>query len=168
MYLQFGLSQTASRFEDSYRDPLNQQYVRLSLAFPILDWGRGRGRVRVARSQLELTETQVGQAVDDFEQNVRKMVRQFNLQARQVTIAARTEQTARRRYEVALKLYLSGKSTILDLNAATSEKDEAQRNYISSMETYWRLYYGLRSMTQYDFRTNRPLEHELEEAELRQ
>lgn len=168
LYLQFGLSQTASRFEDSYRDPLNQQYVRLSLAFPILDWGRGRGRVRVARSQLELTETQVSQAVDDFEQNVRKMVRQFNLQARQVTIAARTEQTARRRYEVALKLYLSGKSTILDLNAATSEKDEAQRNYISSMETYWRLYYGLRSMTQYDFRTNRPLEHELEEAELRQ
>ena len=124
--------------------------------------------MRVARSQLELTETQVSQAVDDFEQNVRKMVRQFNLQARQVTIAARTEQTARRRYEVALKLYLSGKSTILDLNAATSEKDEAQRNYISSMETYWGLYYGLRSMTQYDFRTNRPLEHELEEAELRQ
>lgn len=167
LYMQFGLSQTADRFQDSYRDPLNQQYVRVSLAFPILDWGRGRGRVRVARSQMELTETQVSQAVDDFEQNVRKMVRQFNLQARQVAIAVRTEQTARRRYEVTLKLYLSGKSTILDLNAATSEKDAAQRSYISSMRTYWTLYYGLRSLTQYDFRTRCPLSHELEEAELR-
>lgn len=168
LYMQFGLSQTAERFHDSYHNPLNQQYVSLSLAFPILDWGRGRGRVRVARSQLELTETQVSQAVDDFEQNVRKMVRQFNLQARQVAIAARTEQTARRRYEVALKLYLSGKSTILDLNAATNEKDAAQRSYISSMQTYWTLYYGLRSMTQYDFRNRCPLSHELEAAALRQ
>lgn len=168
LYMQFGLSQTAERFRDSYHNPLNQQYVSLSLAFPILDWGRGRGRVRVARSQLELTETQVSQAVDDFEQNVRKMVRQFNLQARQVAIAARTEQTARRRYEVALKLYLSGKSTILDLNAATNEKDAAQRSYISSMQTYWTLYYGLRSMTQYDFRNRCPLSHELEAAALRQ
>ena len=60
--------------------------------------------------------------MNDFELNVRKMVRQFNLQARQVEVAARTDETARRRYEVALRLYLMGKSTVLDLNAAISEK----------------------------------------------
>ena len=42
LYLQFGLSQTANRLRDSYRDPLDQQYVSLSVVIPILDWGRGK------------------------------------------------------------------------------------------------------------------------------
>ena len=50
-----------------------------------------------------------------------------------------------------------GKSTILDLNAATTEKDTARRNYIAALRNYWTLYYGLRSMTQYDFQRNLPL-----------
>ena len=136
LYLQFGLSQTGEELRASYRNPLNQQYVSLSLAIPILDWGRGKGKVRVAKSQMELVDTQVGQAMTDFELNVRKMVRQFNLQAKQVQVAQKTDETARKRYEVAMKLYLMGKSSILDLNAATTEKDAAQRNYLSAMKTY--------------------------------
>ncbi len=101
--------------------------------------------------------------MNDFELNVRKMVRQFNLQARQVEVAARTDETARRRYEVALRLYLMGKSTVLDLNAAISEKDTARRNRIEAMKTYWTLYYGLRSMTQYDFERGCPITDNLPE-----
>lgn len=162
LYLQFGLSQTAARFNESYRNPLDQQYVSLSVAIPILDWGRGKGKVRVAKSQINLVETQVAQATTDFELNVRKMVRQFNLQSRQVAVARKTDTTTGKRYDVALKLYLLGKSSLLDLNAAIAEKDAARRNYISAMQTYWTLYYGLRSMTQYDFRLDRPLWHNLE------
>ena len=161
LYLQFGLSQTSDKFKESYSDPLDQQYVSLSIAIPILDWGRGKGKVRVAKSQVELVETQVAQGMTDFELNVRKMVRQFNLQGRQVLVAAKTDRTAQKRYEVALRLYLLGKSTILDLNAATTEKDAARRNYMTAMQTYWTLYYGLRSMTQYDFEHDRPLWHNL-------
>lgn len=163
LYLQFGLSQTADRLKDSWRDPLDQQYVSLSLVVPILDWGRGRGKVRVAKSNVALVETQTEQGMNDFELNVRKMVRQFNLQARQVEVAARTDETARRRYEVALRLYLMGKSTVLDLNAAISEKDTARRNRIEAMKTYWTLYYGLRSMTQYDFERGCPITDNLPE-----
>ena len=163
LYLQFGLSQTSDKLKESWRDPLDQQYVSLSLVIPILDWGRGRGRVRVAKSNVDLVNTQAEQGMNDFELNVRKMVRQFNLQARQVEVAARTDETARRRYEVALRLYLMGKSTILDLNAAISEKDTARRNHIEAMKTYWTLYYGLRSLTQYDFERNCPLAESLPE-----
>ena len=108
------LKPTAERFNDSFRDPLDQQYVSLTLSLPILDWGRGRGKVRVAKSNVELVNTQVGQAVTDFELNVRKMVRQFNLQAYQVRVASKTDQTAWRRYEVARRMYLMGKSTVLE------------------------------------------------------
>lgn len=158
LYLQFGLSQTGNELLASYRNPMNQQYVSLSLAVPILDWGKGKGKVRVAKSQIELVETQVGQALTDFELNVHKMVRQFNLQAKQVEVAIKTDETARKRYDVAMKLYLMGKSSILDLNAATAEKDSARRNCLSAMKTYWTLYFGLRSMTQYDFRNGCEIE----------
>ena len=94
----------------------------------------------------------------DFELNVARMVRQFNLQSQYVEIAAKTTQTADRRYEVAKRLYILGKSTILDLNAATTEKDAAQRSYISALQSYWSLYYGLRSMTGYDFEKNQKIE----------
>ncbi len=80
LYMQFGLSQKGSTLSEAYAQPLNQQYVSLTLSLPILDWGRGRGQVRVAKSRLELTQTQSEQALQDFRLNVQKMVRQYNLQ----------------------------------------------------------------------------------------
>lgn len=151
LYVQFGLSQTAGKLGDSYRDPLDQQYASIGISLPILDWGRGKGRIRVARSNVDLVNTQAEQGMKDFELNVCKMVRQFNLQAYRVAVAAKTDQTAERRHEVARRLYILGKSTILDLNASISEKDTARRNYITALKTYWSLYYGIRSMTGYDF-----------------
>lgn len=163
LYVQFGLSQTAERLGDSYRDPMNQQYASITLSLPILDWGRGKGRIRVAKSNVDLVDTQAEQGIKDFELNVCKMVRQFNLQAYRVEVAARTDRTAERRYEVARRLYILGKSTILDLNASITEKDTARRNYISALQTYWSLYYGLRSMTGYDFEQRCPIPEALPE-----
>ena len=151
LYVQFGLSQTGNKFADSYRNPMNQQYASIGISLPILDWGRGKGRVRVARSNVDLVDTQAEQGMKDFELNVCKMVRQFNLQAYRVAVAAKTDKTADRRHDVARRLYILGKSTILDLNAAIAEKDTARRNYITALKTYWSLYYGIRSMTGYDF-----------------
>ena len=158
LYVKFGLSQTAEKLKDAYRDPMNQQYASIGISLPILDWGRGKGRIRIAKSNVDLVNTQAEQGMKDFELNVARMVRQFNLQSQYVEIAAKTTQTADRRYEVAKRLYILGKSTILDLNAATTEKDAAQRSYISALQSYWSLYYGLRSMTGYDFEKNQKIE----------
>jgi len=147
LYMQFGLSQKGTTLSEAYAKPLNQQYVSMTLSLPILDWGRGKGQVRVAKSRLELTQTQSEQAMQDFRLNVQKMVRQYNLQAQRVKIAFRTRETALRRYEVARWLYLQGRSSLLELNASISEKDNAQRSFIGALQTYWSLYYGLRSMT---------------------
>ena len=163
LYVKFGLSQTGSKLREAYRDPMNQQYASITLSLPILDWGRGKGRIRVAKSNVDLVNTQAEQGMKDFELNVARMVRQFNLQSQYVEIAAKTTQTADRRYEVAKRLYILGKSTILDLNSAITEKDAAQRGYISALSSYWSLYYGLRSMTGYDFEKNQKIEENLPE-----
>ena len=147
LYVQFGLSQTGTTLGEAFSKPLNQQYGSLTLSLPLLDWGRGKGQVRVAKSRLELTRTQSEQAMEDFRLNVLKMVRQYNLQGYRVRIAYRTRETALRRYEVARWLYVQGRSSLLELNTSINEKDNAQRAFIGALQTYWGLYYGLRSLT---------------------
>jgi len=162
LFAQFGLTQTARNIDAAYSDPFTQQYVELGIRIPILDWGRGKGRIRVARSNRDMVYTQVEQEKVDFELNVLKAVRQFNLQHNRVEVASRTDQTASRRSEVARRLYMLGKSTILDLNASISEKDAARRGYIQALFTYWSLYYMLRTLTLYDFEHDRLLTEDYE------
>lgn len=161
LYVQFGLSQTGRDISSSYSNLMHQEYASISLSLPILDWGRGRGKVKVAKSQLALTHTQAEQGMNDFSQNVQKLVLQFNMQARKVHIASLTDRRAAQRHSVAKRLYVMGRSSILDLNAAVNEKNAAKRNFINTLRTYWSLYYTLRSMTAYDFERNTALTEEL-------
>ena len=157
IYMQFGLSQTGPNISDSYRSPMQQEYANITLSLPILDWGRGKGRIRVAKSQLALTNTQVEQGMSDFRQNVARIVAQFNMQVRRVKMSRLTDQRATQRHAVAQRLYVMGRNSILDLNAAVSEKNAARRNCISAQQTYWTLYHTLRSITGYDFENNTEL-----------
>jgi len=157
IYAQLGLTQTGEKISTAYKDPLNQQYVEVGIRLPILDWGRGKGQVRVAKSNRDVVYAQVEQDRTNFEKNIIKTVKQFNLQANKVNVAAKTNYTANRRNDVARRLYILGKSTILDLNAAISEKDSARRNYINTLYNYWYLYYTIQSMTLYNFEKNVPL-----------
>jgi outer membrane protein TolC len=162
IYAQFGLSQTNEDFNRAYKQPLNQQYVEIGISLPILDWGRGKGQVRVAESRRDMVYTQEEQNRSNFEQNILKVVKQFNLQSGNVSIAAKTDAIAERRNEVARKLYLLEKSSILDLNASIVEKDAAKRNHINALYTFWSLYYTLRSLTLYDFEKDIPLTEDYE------
>lgn len=160
IYLRFGLTQTARRFEEAYRRPLDQQYVSIGLSLPILDWGRGKGRVKMAKSQRDLVTTQVEQAESDFEQNIRRIVAQFNMAARRVGICRKAAETAERHYDVARRLYVMGKNTVLELNSALSEKDNARTAAVAALEEYWSLYFTLRSLTLYDFERNQEISGE--------
>ena len=165
IYLQFGLSQTGNTLSGAYKRPMTQEYGSLTISLPILDWGRGRGKVRVARSQQELVEIQAQQGMEDFTHNVQKLVSQFNMQARKVRIARLTDRRARHRHTVAMRLYIMGQNTLLDLNDAIAEQNSAGRSYLYAMSTYWSLYYTLRSMTGYDFREHCSITEQLPEIE---
>ena len=150
-YLEFGLSQTGIRLPEAYRSPLDQQLISVGFRVPILDWGVGKGKVKVAQSNRDRIRTEIEQSQTDFRQSILKVVKQFNLQADRVAIAYKTDETAGRRHDVTQKLYLLGKATMLELNAAITEKDNARKNYISSLYQFWNLYYNLRSLTGFDF-----------------
>ncbi|HWR75099.1 MAG TPA: TolC family protein, partial [Bacteroidales bacterium] len=130
----------------AYSDPDKQQSVRLGLTMPILDWGLGRGRYKMAKSSQELTQVQVEQSRVDFEQNLLLDVQQFNLQDDQVKIAAKSDTVAAKMYEVTKQRFLIGRIDVLELNNADTKKDQNKRSYIQALSNYWSYFYNLRAL----------------------
>jgi outer membrane protein TolC len=149
----FGLRDQDPDFNLAYQDPNQQQRVRIGFTMPILDWGLGRGRYRMAQSSLELAEVQQNLALD---------VEQFNLQKSQVGIAAKSDTVAMKRYEVTKQRFLIGKIAVLDLNDADTRKDQNKRAYVQSLQDYWNYFYNIRSLTLFDFINRKPLETDYE------
>lgn len=153
-----GLSQRGADFMNTLNNPNQSQTINIGFVLPILDWGRGRGNYKMAKSSLELTQTQAKQAITDFQQNLFLDVEQFNLQKSQVAIAAKSDTVAMKRYEVTKQRFLIGKIAVLDLNDADSRKDQNKRAYVQSLQDYWTYFYNLRSITLFDFINRKPLE----------
>jgi len=154
----YGLRDQDEVFKSSYSDPDRQQRVRVGFVMPILDWGLGRGRYKMAQSSLELAQVQSEQAIVDFQQNLLLDVEQFNLQSSQVGIAAKSDTVAMKMYEVTKQRFLIGKIAVLELNNADTKKDQNRRAYVQSLQNYWNYFYNLRNLTLYDFINRRPLE----------
>jgi len=163
LFAQFGLSQYADGLGEAYMDPTNQQRVEVGVQVPLLDWGMGRGRYRMAQSAQEVTRTNVQQSQIDFDENIFLQVMQFNLQDDQVGIASKKDTIADLRYEVAKRRFLIGKIDVLELNVALEEKDVARREFVQALRNYWDYYYDLRGLTLYDWQNDMKLEEDFDE-----
>jgi len=152
-----------SDIETAYKKPFNdKQIASVTIRMPLLDWGRGRGKVKMAESNQELINVQVEQAQIDFEQNIFLQVMQFNMQKDQVLISAKSDTIGQKRYDVTKQRFLIGKIDVLNLNDALKEKDSAKRGYISSLREYWNYFYTLRQLTLFDFVNNQSLTEEFD------
>lgn len=157
LFATYGLTQRSEDFSDAYVNPLSQQRVRIGIELPIVDWGLGKGRYMMAKSNQEVVRVTVMQARVDFEQNIFLNVAQFNLQDDQLYSAAKADTIARKRYEVTKQRFLIGKIDVLDLNVADTEKDVAKREYLSVLRNYWTYFYTIRRLTLYNFEDDLPL-----------
>lgn len=161
--LSFGLNQVADNLTEAYRNPRDMQTVRIGLSVPILDWGRGKGLVRMAQADQELVKARVDQAMIDFEQEVVLSVRQFNMQHQQFGIALRADTLAQRRYDVAKQRFLMDRISITDMNNAQMDRDRSRQNYVDALYKYWLYYYRIRQTAQYDFFRRQPLDVDFDE-----
>jgi outer membrane protein TolC len=116
----------------------------------------------MAQSSLQLAEVQYNQAITDFEQNLMLDVEQFNLQAEQVAIAAKSDTVAMKRYEVTKQRFYIGRISVLELNDADARKDQNRRAYVSALQNYWSYFYNMRRLALYDFINRKPLETDYE------
>ncbi len=147
----FGLSNTADNIPGIYDDAEKQQALLLSLSIPILDWGRSKSKVKLAESRRDLILYDVEKDRSDFEREVVVQVEQFNLLENQLLTVNEADKVAGNGYKIALKKFQNGEISITDLNISLSERESAKRDYIASIENYWRSYFMIRILTLYDF-----------------
>ncbi|MFW6259910.1 MAG: TolC family protein [Tangfeifania sp.] len=147
----FGLSNSADELLGIYDQPEKDRMLRVSLSIPILDWGRSASTVKLAESERELTIYDVNKDKEEFNREVIVQVEQFSLLKDQLKTADEADNVAENGYQIALKKFQNGELSINDLNIALQEREQAKRDYISSIRNYWVAYFRLRILTLYDF-----------------
>lgn len=155
----YGLSNSAESMAGVYDQPERQQTLKLALSIPILDWGQSASAVKLAESQRDLVIYDVEKDREDFERSVVVQVEQFSLMKDQLTTAKEADKVSENGYQIALKQFQNGEISITDLNISLSERENAKRDYIRSLQTYWEAYYKLRILTLYDFELNQKISY---------
>ncbi len=154
VYALYGLNQNSEEFNAVYQDPLDRQRLRIGLNIPILDWGRRKGQLSMAKSNREVVRLSINQEKIDFEQDIIMNVMEFNLQGVQVNNSAKADTIAQLKYDVTQQRFLIGKQDITRLNIARTDREQARRAFISSLRSYWNYYYTIRRITLFDFQQN--------------
>ncbi len=147
----FGLTQRGDTFSGAYKNPMDQEVLGLSLSLPILDWGMGKGKVKLAQSREEVTKTQVEQSIAEYRQNILIKVMQFNKLNVQCNISLQADSIAKLSYDIANERFKNGTITVLDLNTAQNNMRSSASRYISDLGNYWQNYFTIRKLSLYDY-----------------
>lgn len=162
LFAQIGFTGTGNVIHDAYGPLKSNQIVQVGFNIPILDWGKRKGKVKVAQSNRQVVESQLRQETQDFNQDLFILVERFNNQRRQLDIALRSDTIAAKRYATNVETFMIGKISTLDLNDSQVTKDEARQSLINEMFLYWRYYYQLRSLTLWDYRRGTGIDADIE------
>lgn len=161
LFASVGYTGSNSQFAQAYQNLANRQVVSLGVRVPILDWGKGKGKVRLAKSQQEVVKAQMEEEQLNLGHNVMVSVKQYTDQEKLLSISLKADSVAKSRYQTAYNIFVKGKINVLDINAAQSERDNARRNYINQLYMAWLSYYNLRQLALYDFATNEDILYEM-------
>jgi outer membrane protein TolC len=155
LQMSIGFTGNANNFVDSYRGLKNREIFEIGFSIPVLDWGRRKGQLELAKSQHELQQVSIEREQNDFYERIRSLYQQIKDRSALEDIFFKTDSIAQDRYKIAFKKFTLGTINILDINSAEQEKNNARRNYINQLYLSWLYYYNLRYITLYDFEKDR-------------
>lgn len=155
-----GVSQNGDDFNNLFNNFNKQQNVSVSLGIPIFDWGVSKSRRKMAEANLDLTNNNIKQDKQEFEQEIYLHVLNWSNQRDFLYTSQKAKEVAYKRYAISKKRYVLGKVSITDLNIALRERDDTFIKYLNSLEDFWRDYYILRQLTLYDFINDKKIEVE--------
>lgn len=157
-----GFSRTANSFSAAYRNLQDNEIVGITVTLPIFDWGVKKGRVMMAKANLDLARTKKEQADNDYMQQVKRSVMQFGAQAEQCRTSTKAMEISRERYDITKRRFETGAISVTELNTAIQELETAKTQYIDQLKNYWTYYYTLRRYTLYDWDAKRDLSADYE------
>lgn len=162
LFAQVGFTGTADNPSDAYGYLKDNQIVEIGFSIPILDWGKRRGKVKVAENNRRLVESRIRKEQMEFDQNIFILVERYNNQRRQLEIARRADTIAAKRYMTNLETFPIGHISTLDLNDSRVSKDESRQEMINQMYLFWKYHYQIRSLTLWDFAQGTRIDADIE------
>ena len=157
LFAQFGLTQKGGTLSNAYSNPMDQEIIGLSLSIPILDWGQGKGKVKLAQSREEVVRTQVEQQVTQYKEDMLIKVLEFNKMNTKCNTSSQADSIAKLRYEIASEKFKNGTLSVLELNSAQTDMDNSASRYISEVGKFWQNYFTIRKLSLYDYLRNREI-----------
>ncbi len=151
LYGEVGLSRATDRFRDIYNGLGNSEIVGLTFSLPIFDWGVGKGREKMARSDLEATKVRMEIEREKYIENLQTLADRFNMQSEQCRNSLEAKNIAEERYDITLRRFEAGGITVTDLNTAQNELELARSQYLAQLRSFWDIYYTLRRSTLFDW-----------------
>ena len=146
-----GFNQVADKLSEAYRHPLRQDLVQVTLSIPLVDWGVRKGRVNMAKNNLNVVRTSADQERQSVEKEIIVTVSDFNIQQRLIASAEEALDLAIQAHEQTRQRFIIGRADVNSLTLSLNRQQEAQKNYIQALRNYWQDYYKLRRLTLHDF-----------------
>lgn len=157
-----GFNQVAPHLADAYSNLMRQDLVSLTVSIPIIDWGVRKGKVNMAKNNLNVLEIAARQDELSIEEDVIMTVSDFNIQQRLVNSALEALELAETAYAQTRQRFIIGKADMNSLTLSQNRQQDANKNYINSLQNYWLSYYKLRKLTLFDFETGMELSNKFD------
>ncbi|MDE6057956.1 MAG: TolC family protein [Muribaculaceae bacterium] len=152
-----GFNQVADRLGEAYSHPLRQDIVAVQLTVPLVDWGVRKGKVNMARNNLNVSEITARQEELTVEEDVLMTLSDFDARQKLIESATDARELAEMAYEQTMQRFIIGKADLNSITLSLQRRQEASKNYISALQNYWLSHYKLRRLTLFDFDRGLPI-----------
>ncbi|MDE6448899.1 MAG: TolC family protein, partial [Muribaculaceae bacterium] len=131
--------------------------VSVSMSIPLVDWGVRKGKINMAKNNLNIARIQARQEELSVEEDVIMTVSDYNVRRELVSSASEALDLADMAYAQTQQRFIIGKADINSVTLALNRRREASKNFISALQNYWMSHYKIRRLTLHDFTLGLPL-----------
>lgn len=147
----YGLNNAATDIPAIYRNPQDQQRFSIGFSVPIADWGKRKNNIKSAKILAEELAIRNKQEEAKLVLEITNLVNELYILQEQIEQSLSLDTLAQKRFAITNRLFQSGKASLIELQAAQSEKDSAKRKYIATLRKTWESYFLLSAKTGYKF-----------------
>ncbi|MDE7346322.1 MAG: TolC family protein [Muribaculaceae bacterium] len=157
-----GFNQVSDRLPEAYRSLLRQDLVNVTVSVPIVDWGVRKGKVNMAKNNLDVTRIAAEQEELSIEEEILMTVSDYEIRKNMIASASEALDLADMAYEQTQQRFIIGKADVNSMTLALNRKQEASKNYILALQNFWLSHHKIRRLTLYDFVMDLPLSREFD------
>ncbi|MDE5794869.1 MAG: TolC family protein, partial [Muribaculaceae bacterium] len=134
----------------------------VQLTVPLGDWGVRKGKVNMARNNLNVSEIAARQEELTVEEDILMTLSDYNARQQLIASAAEALDLAEMAYGQTMQRFIIGKADLNTITLSLQRRQEASKNYISALQNFWLSHYKIRRLTLYDFDRGLPIVDALE------